>query len=89
MGTGTGSGGGGGGGGGINGVTVKVKVVAPIMPPAPSLTVKVKLSLVLGAPLWTNTRRPASMSACVKLVTATPGAVVSSSCPFTGPTVTV
>jgi hypothetical protein len=70
------------GGGGTNGVTVKVNVVAPIMPPTPSLTVKMKLSLVLTAPLWTNTSRPALMSACVKLVIATPGAVVSSSWPF-------
>src|SRR5438270_18727 len=50
MGTGPGpGGGGGGGGGGANGVTVKLNVVAPIVPPAPSLTVKVKLSFVLTA----------------------------------------
>src|SRR5207302_1985399 len=89
MGTGPGpGGGGGGGGGGANGVTVKLNVVAPIVPPAPSLTVKVKLSFVLTAPLWTNTSRPALMSACVKLVIATPGAVVSSSWPFRGAVVT-
>jgi hypothetical protein len=61
------------------GETVNVKVVLPIVPPAPSLTVKVKLSITLTAPLWTNTSRPALISACVKVVMVTPGEVVSSS----------
>ncbi len=50
-------------GGGKNGITVRLNVVAPIVPPAPSLTVNVKLSPVLGGTMGTYHNRPALISA--------------------------
>ena len=51
----------------LTGVTVMLNVVVGMLPPAPSETVKSKLSLVVSLPSCVYVSRPALMSSCVNV----------------------